>query len=431
MVKLAKVYIWGELAGTVLWNVDRQFASFEYDPDFGLELSPLTMTVEAGRPYSFSELSKDTFMGLPGLLADALPDAYGKALLDRWLASLGRSFANPVERLCYQGQRSMGALEFVPAIDDYSRAGDSFEIESLVKIATEVLNTKKSFGVNLKKDTKEAIANIIRVGTSAGGQRAKAVIAYNEETGEVCSGQLPAPQGFSHWLLKLDGVTNALLGDPRHFGRIEYVYYQMAKEAGLQMTECKLFEENGRAHFMTRRFDRVGGNEKLHTLTLCGLAHYDYKMLHAYSYEQVFQVMRRLRLPYEDAEQMFRRMVFNVVARNQDDHTKNISFIMDKKGVWRLAPAYDVTWAYNQAGDWTSSHQMSINNKWDDIQRSDIEAVAKAMNIKHSKEIIEQVNEAVGKWSALAKRQKIPTSIIKQIDQTLLYHFGTKLSKIR
>lgn len=424
MVNLAKVYIWGEYAGAVLWNENTGTATFEYEPSFskvGWELSPLMMPLKDNSPHAFGELSKGTFMGLPGLLADALPDAYGKALLDRWLASLGRTFANPVERLCYQGKRSMGALEFVPAKDDYLEQSSSIEISSLVEVASEVLSNKAELDTNLKENTKEALVNIIKVSTSAGGQRAKAVIAYNDDTGEVRSGQVEAPKGFCHWLLKLDGVTNAALGDPQHYGKIEYVYYMMALRAGLEMSECRLLEENGRAHFMTKRFDRIGGNEKVHMQTLCGLAHYDYKMLHAYSYEQAFQVMRRLRLPYWQAEQMFRRMVFNVIARNQDDHTKNISFLMDKAGTWRLSPAYDVSWAYNPRGEWTSHHQMSINNKWDGITRTDLLSVAKAMHIKQANEIVNEVCDAVSMWSTIAKDYDIPTEIITTIDDTLLY----------
>lgn len=423
MVNLAKVYIWGEFAGAVLWNDETQSASFEYDPAFaakGWDLSPIRMPVTPHRIYSFGNLSQDTFLGLPGLLADALPDAYGKALLDRWLATVDRTFANPVERLCYQGKRSMGALEFVPAQDNFLEKGAKIEIDSLVHVAREVLNQKAELDTNIQVDTREALANIIKVGTSAGGQRAKAVIAYNDKTGEVRSGQINAPKGFEHWLLKLDGVTNVELGDPKHFGQIEYVYYLMALKAGIEMTECRLLTENDRAHFMTKRFDRRNGNEKIHMQTLCGIAHFDYKMLCAYSYEQAFQVMRQLRLPYTQAEQMFRRMVFNVVARNQDDHTKNISFLMDKDGVWNLSPAYDVSWAYNPNGEWTSQHQMSINNKWDDIGMDDFLVVAGTMNIKRPREIIEQVADAVSHWSVLAKEYDIPRSTIRQIGDTLL-----------
>jgi serine/threonine-protein kinase HipA len=314
----------------------------------------------------------------------------------------------------------MGALEFVPAQDNYLEQGTKLEIDSLVEVAREVLDEKNKLDVNVNEDTKEAIANIIRVGTSAGGQRAKAVIAYNENTGEVRSGQIDVPDGFSHWLLKLDGVTNAELGDPKHYGQIEYVYYLMARAAGINMTECRLLEENGRAHFMTRRFDRLSGNEKVHMQTLCGMAHYDYKMLHAYSYEQAFQVMRRLRLPYSQAEEMFRRMVFNVIARNQDDHTKNISFLMDKSGRWSLSPAYDMSWSYNPKGAWTSKHQMSINGKWDDITRADLLTLAKNVNIKQADAIIEQVKDGVSKWSTFATQYGIPNEMVKVIDSTLL-----------
>ncbi|MEE1183040.1 MAG: type II toxin-antitoxin system HipA family toxin [Paludibacteraceae bacterium] len=424
MVNLAKVYIWGEYAGAVLWNENTASATFEYEPSFvnkGWDLSPLMMPINENRAHSFRDLSKDTFMGLPGLLADALPDSYGKALLDRWLVSLGRTFANPVERLCYQSKRSMGALEFIPAKDDYLDKSSVIEISSLVQVAAEVLSNKSNLETNLKEDTKEALVNIIKVSTSAGGQRAKAVIAYNDTTGEVRSGQLDAAEGFDHWLLKLDGVTNAVLGDPQHYGKIEYAYYKMALKAGIEMTECRLLEENGRSHFMTKRFDRKGGNEKIHMQTLCGMAHYDYKMLHAYSYEQAFQVMRRLRLPYGQAEQMFKRMAFNVIARNQDDHTKNISFLMDRTGTWMLSPAYDMSWAYNPKGEWTSHHQMSINNKWDNITRADLLAVAEAMHIKKADSIINEICDAVSMWPIVAKELDIPYNMIAMIDDTLLY----------
>ena len=420
MVNLAHVKIWGEMVGYLFWREDTQTATFEYTPEFrrlGLDLSPIAMPLASSRVYSFGNISRETFLGLPGLFADSLPDAYGKALLDRWLASNGRNFANPVERLCYQGRRSMGALEFEPANNDYLETSTNIEIDSLVTTAREVLNQKEAFSTNLS-DTKEALINIIKVGTSAGGQRAKAIIAYNDTTKEVRSGQIDAPDGFEHWLLKLDGVTNSELGDPQHFGKIEYIYHLLAKEAGIDMAECRLLEENGRAHFMTKRFDRHC-NHKIHMQTLCGIAHYDYKMLRAYSYEQAFQVMRRLRLPYNQAEEMYRRMVFNVVARNQDDHTKNISFLMNRTGKWSLSPAYDVSWAYNPQGDWTSKHQMSINNKWDDITREDLIQVAKNMNIKRYNEIIEQVVDAVSRWRKFATEYEIPKETILQIEQSL------------
>jgi serine/threonine-protein kinase HipA len=420
MVNLANIKIWDNIVGYLLWREETETATFEYAPEFkrlGLDLSPIEMPISQQRVFAFSNISKETFLGLPGLFADSLPDAYGKALLDRWLASNGRHFANPVERLCYQGKRSMGALEFEPAQNDYLETSSNIEIDSLVATAREVLNQKEAFSTNMS-DTKEALINIIKVGTSAGGQRAKAIIAYNDETKEVRSGQIEAPEGFEHWLLKLDGVTNSELGDPQHYGKIEYVYYLMAKEAGIEMSECRLLEENGRAHFMTKRFDRQK-NHKIHMQTLCGIAHYDYKMLRAYSYEQAFQVMRRLRLPYNQAEEMYRRMVFNVITRNQDDHTKNISFLMNRSGKWSLSPAYDVSWAYNPQGNWTSKHQMSINNKWDEITRADLIATAKNMNIKRPELIIEQVIDSVNLWYKFAKEYDIPNDTIKQIGDTL------------
>lgn len=423
MVTLAYVNMWGHRAGVVMWNENTQSAVFEYDPAFerlGLDLSPLLMPLNPHRPYQFPSISESTYMGLPGLLADALPDAYGKALLDRWLATIGRTFANPVERLCYQGKRSMGALEFEPAQDTFLEKDTKIEIDSLVEIAREALNQKAELDTNLSQDRKEALMNIIKVGTSAGGQRAKAVIAFNEKTQEVRSGQIDAPAGYEHWLLKLDGVTNQELGDPKFYGLIEYAYYLMAKDAGIDMMPCRIIQENGRSHFMTKRFDRIGGKEKLHMQTLCGIAHYDYKMLRAYSYEQAFQVMRQMRLPYIQAEEMFRRMVFNVVARNQDDHTKNISFLMDKNGVWRLSPAYDISWSYNPKGQWTSQHQMSINNKWTDITMDDLLAVASAMSIKKPREIIDKIITIVAHWPDYAIPLEIPLETVKAINSTLI-----------
>ena len=417
----AEVMLWGERIGAVAWDERRQTAAFRYDEAFaqrGIEVSPLMMPVGQKGVFEFPNLDRHTFNGLPGLLADSLPDDFGRALLDRWLAAVGKDMANPIERLCYQGKRSMGALEFVPAYAPYLEQSEKIEIDSLIAVAGEVLQSKGALQTNLNDDRKEAIASIIRVGTSAGGQRAKAVIAYNDTTGEVRSGQLSAPEGFDYWLIKLDGVTNKELGDPQHFGEIEYIHYLLAKEAGINMTECRLLRENGRAHFMTRRFDRQNG-EKIHMQTLCGLAHYDFRQLRMYSYEQAFQVMRRLRLPYSDAEEFFRRMVFNVVARNQDDHTKNISFLMDKTGTWHLSPAYDMSWAYSADGIWTNTHQMSINNKWDAITREDLLKVAYEMNIKKAPKIIDQVVDAVAQWSSLAKsHSEIPQATIDYIEST-------------
>ena len=421
MVTTAEVYLWGELVGVVLWDEKKGFASFQYTPEFinkGIEVSPILMPL-SDRIYSFHELSNQTFLGLPGLLADALPDQFGRALLDQWLAMNNRIYANPVERLCYQGKRSMGALEFAPAQNRGFDDSSIIEVASLVKVASDVLYNKAVLQTNMGHPT-EALMDILRVGTSAGGQRAKAVIAYNDSTQEVRSGQLDAPNGFDYWLLKLDGVTNSQLGDPQHYGEIEYVYYLMARLAGINMSECRLLYENNRAHFMTRRFDRVNG-EKVHMQTLCGLTHSDYNMRNSCSYEQAFAYMRQLYLPYPQAEEFFRRMVFNVVARNQDDHTKNISFLMDKTGKWSLSPAYDISWAYNSNGIWTQTHQMSIRGKLNDITREDLLDVARQMNIKHANELIDQVVEAVSQWKHLALQYTIPQDIIEYIQSTHVY----------
>ena len=421
MVTTAEVYLWGELVGVVLWNEQSGYASFQYTPEFinkGIEVSPILMPL-SDRIYSFPELSSQTFLGLPGLLADALPDRFGRALLDQWLVMNNRVHANPVERLCYQGKRCMGALEFAPAQNRGFDESSVVEVASLVKVASDVLYNRTVLQTNMGQPT-EALMDILRVGTSAGGQRAKAVIAYNDKTQEVRSGQIEAPEGFDYWLLKLDGVTNSQLGDPQHYGEIEYVYYLMAKLAGINMTECRLLHENNRAHFMTRRFDRISG-EKVHMQTLCGLTHSDYNVRNSCSYEQTFAYMRQLYLPYTQAEDFFRRMVFNVVACNQDDHTKNISFLMDKTGKWSLSPAYDMSWAYNSNGVWTRSHQMSIRGKQKDITRADLLEVASQMNIKHANELIDQVVEAVSQWSQLASQYTIPPDVIEYIHSTHVY----------
>lgn len=397
-----------------LYDDTYDMARFEYDEHFvgkGLEPSPLMMPVKQGRIYSFGNLNRDVFYGLPGMLADSLPDTYGRALFDKWLSMVGRTSGNPIETLCFLGQRCMGALEFEPATGPIT-TDMKIEIDSLVEVAKEALSKKEEFGTNLDADRKAAIAEILRLGTSAGGQRAKAVIAYNKETGEVRSGQVQAPTGFDYYLIKLDGVSaEAGFQETENFGRLEFSFSLLAKECGIEMTECALIEENGRAHFLTKRFDRVNGN-KIHMQTLCGIAHYDFHLRRAYSYEQAFNVMRRLRLPYSQAEEMFLRMVFNVVIRNQDDHTKNISFLMDNVGKWRLSPAYDLGFAYNPKGAWTNTHQMSINGKFDDITRKDLQAFAISNNIKNANEIIDKVCEVTSKWPEMAKNCGVPKEMI-------------------
>ena len=423
MVDVAKVNMYGHPVGTFSWDGRYETVRFEYDRGFigwGLEPSPLMMPVREGRVYSFGNLDKETFRGLPGMLADSLPDTYGRALFDRWLALTGRTSGNPIETLCFLGKRCMGALEFEPALDVAYDRNAMFEIDTLVDVARDALSEKSSFGVNLNDDRKAAIAEILRLGTSAGGQRAKAIIAYNKVTGEVRSGQVEAPEGFDYYLIKLDGVSaKAGFRETENFGRLEYSFYKLARACGIEMTDCSLVEENGRAHFLTKRFDRKDGR-KVHMQTLCGIAHYDYRLHRAYSYEQAFNVMRALRLPYSEASQMFRRMVFNVVVRNQDDHTKNISFLMGEDGRWRLSPAYDMGYAYNPLGGWTSTHQMSINGKYDDINRKDLLEFASLNNIKNAPAIIDEVCEAASGWAALARECEVPVSMVEGILPNML-----------
>lgn len=423
MVDVAKVRLFGMDMGAFRWDESYNVARFEYDKDFvakGIEPSPIMMPVQQGRVYSFGNLNRDTFNGLPGMLADSLPDTYGRALFDQWLALTGRTSGNPVETLCFLGQRCMGALEFEPATGPATDGNMKFEIDSLVDVAREALSKKEGFGVNLDTDRKAAIAEILRLGTSAGGQRAKAIIAYNKDTGEVRSGQITAPEGFDYYLIKLDGVSaEAGFKETENYGRLEYSFSELVKRCGIDMTECSLIEENGRAHFLTKRFDRENG-KKIHMQTLCGIAHYDFKLQRGYSYEQAFNVMRRLRLPYSQAQEMFRRMVFNVVLRNQDDHTKNISFLMDSDGKWRLSPAYDMGFAYNPTGAWTKTHQMSINGKFDNLTRKDLMECAAVNNIKNASEIIDHTCDVASGWPILAKECGVPQSMIDSIVPHLL-----------
>ena len=353
------------------------------------------------------------------MFADSLPDTYGRALFEKWLALTGRSSSNPVETLCFLGKRCMGALEYEPAIGPYADSDLKFEIDSLVDAAKEALSGKEDFYTNLDDDKKAAIADILRLGTSAGGQRAKVLIAYNKTTGEVRSGQVETPAGFDYYLLKLDGVSAAAgFKETDNFGRLEYSFYLLAKECGVDMTESSLLEENGRAHFMTKRFDRENGR-KVHMQTLCGIAHYDFGLRRAYSYEQVFGVMRRLHMTYSEASRMFRRIVFNVVIRNQDDHTKNISFLMRENGKWELSPAYDVGYAYNPSDTWTSTHQMSVNGKFDNIGRRDLLELASANNVKDAAEIIDSIRDAAGKWPEIALNCGVPSETVKMISRNI------------
>ena len=431
MVDVAEVKIWGELAGAVRWDTQDQLASFQYDTDFlkkGYDLSPIKMPIQNGnRIYSFPDLRKAkeeqvaTFNGLPGLLADSLPDKYGNQLINIWLARNGRppDSMNPVEKLCFIGARGMGALEFEPAQLKTNKQTFAVEIKSLVEIAEKILSAREGFETNLHKDEQRAVIDLLKIGTSAGGVRPKAVIAYNQKSGEVRSGQTIAPKGFDHWLIKLDGVIDAQFGSSNGFGRVEYAYYLMAKDCEIQMSDSQLYEENGRAHFMTRRFDREGSNTKHHIQTLCGIQHFDYNNLYGYSYEQIFQTMRILRMSYPEAEQMFRRMVFNVMASNYDDHTKNFSFRLKQYGKWELSPAYDVCYSYDPGNIWVSQHTLSINGKHKGISKKDLLTLATANNIKKGESIIDEIKEVVCDWEQYAKRVSVSSSLGRSITKTL------------
>lgn len=428
----AAIHLYQTLIGAIIWDDERELGLFEYDPAFlrsGIEVSPLTLPLRAGR-FSFPHLSRETFKGLPGLLADSLPDRFGNLLIDQWLAGQGRlpqSF-NPVERLCYLGSRAMGGLEFQPTLLPDVPA-EVLHLDALVRLANEALASRESLHANLRQSP-EALATILRVGTSAGGARAKAVVAWNPATGEVRSGQVAPQPGFEPWLLKFDGVADNRdkeIADPLGFGRIEFAYHLMARAAGITMADCRLLEENGRAHFMTRRFDRGPHGEKFHVQSLCAMGHFDFNQAGAYSYEQAFQLARRLGLPQSDLTELFRRAVFNLVARNQDDHTKNIAFIMDRGGGWRLAPAFDLIYAYNPDGAWTSRHQMTLNGKRDRFLTEDLLAAATAANLKPAKArtVIREVRTAVAEWPVHAQAAGVPDGWQEQVRRHLRLELAT------
>ena len=431
-MQVAEVKIWGKLIGAVAWDPDSGFATFEYDPKFktlGWDLAPLKMTISDNRnKFSFPELRKvknssyDTFKGLPGLLADALPDKYGNQLINLWLAQQGRpqDSMNPVEMLCFIGTRGMGALEFEPAVLKEGKRTFSIEIDSLVATAQKMLDQREAFTTNLNKDEEHAVLEILKIGTSAGGARPKALIAWNEKTGEVKSGQTKAPKGFEHWLIKLDGVSDIQLGSSHGYGRVEMAYYNMAKACGITMMPSRLMEENDRAHFMTKRFDREGGDVKHHIQTFCAMKHFDYNLVNSFSYEQLFQCMRELKLTYADAEQMFRRMVFNVIARNCDDHTKNFSFLLRQGGKWELSPAYDLCHAYRPKSEWVSQHALSINGKRKDITKADLLVIGESIRCKKASEIVDEINGTVNQWKKFANEVKVKPTLRDEIAKTLL-----------
>lgn len=431
-MQIAEVKIWGEFVGAVAWDTDIGLATFEYEPKFkslNWDLAPLKMPVHENRNrFSFPELQKDkksaydTFKGLPGILADALPDTYGNQMINLWLAQQGRpqDSMNPVEMLCFIGTRGMGALEFEPAVLKENKRTFSIEMDSLVTTAQKMLDQREAFITNLHKDEEQAVLEILKIGTSAGGARPKALIAWNEKTGEVKSGQTKAPKGFEHWLIKLDGVSDVQLGSIQGYGKVEMAYYTMAKACGIDMMPSRLLEENGRSHFMTKRFDREGSETKHHVQTFCAMKHFDYNLIRSFSYEQLFQCMRELKLTYADAEQMFRRMVFNVIARNCDDHTKNFSFLLRQGGTWELAPAYDLCHAYRPGSEWVSQQALSINGKRKNIAKADLLAVGESIRCKKAAEIVDEIKNTVHQWKDFADEVNVKGSLRDEIANTLL-----------
>jgi serine/threonine-protein kinase HipA len=424
-VTVAAVTLWGTRIAAVSIDAGGRYANFQYDPDFlrsAIEVAPIRMPLRVA-PYAFPGLPEDAFHGLPGLLADALPDRWGTALVDTWLAAQGRERASfdVVQRLCYVGTRGMGALEFEPATAVASADGVDLEVAALVKLANEVLNERAEFVTELRANPdEEAMKAILSIGTSAGGARPKAIIAYNDTTGQVRSGQLPADAGFRHWLLKFDGVARAGdhgLSDPQGWGAIEYAYALMAAAAGVEMTECRLLEEHGRRHFLTRRFDRSDAGRKLHMQTIGALEHISYNEPATYSYEQAMLLIRKLALGTAAVEQQFRRMVFNVVARNQDDHVKNVAFLMDRDGAWSLAPAYDVIWAWKPGNPWIDGHQMTVNGKRDGFSVADLREVAGVAGLKRGRTeiVLGEVTDAVRSWREFAAEVGVDEEMAEQI----------------
>ncbi len=429
-IETANIYLWDKHIASISWDSKEHIAFFEYTKKFqnsNIKIAPLTMPLSS-KIYSFKGLNYESFKGLPALLADSLPDKFGNAIIDQWLVKQGRakeSFS-PIERLCYIGTRGMGALEFKPSLGlKYASKSQPIHFNKLIDLANEILKERENLNESFldEKNDTETLKEIIKVGTSAGGARAKAIIAWNPKTEEVRSGQCALPDGFEHWLIKFAGVSNKDKEDVDlpEYGKIEYVYYLLAKEAGIKMMECRLLKKAGLEHFMTKRFDRIN-NEKLHMQSLCAMKHFDFNYAGAYSYEQALQVILELGLGHDTLIELFRRMVFNVVARNQDDHTKNISFLMDKTGTWELAPAFDLMFNYNPNGDWTSKHQMTINGKQDDIKLDDLLSVAKLYNIKKGEKIIIEVMNAVKKWEIFAKYANISEEKINFIKKLHIFY---------
>ncbi len=421
----AEVYLWGTRIGIIHQDITKKYASFEYDKNFlksGIEVSPLRMPL-AGNIYEFPALVGEPFYGMPGLVADSLPDRFGNAVVEQWLMSLGKSLSDftAIDRLCYTGKRGMGALEYVPASTDIKDIDDNINVKEMVRFASEVLTNREV--ISLKSDNNLTYAQLVQVGSSAGGARAKAVIAWNEKTGEVRSGQTQLGPGYEYWLMKFDNVSkngDHGLEDKPEYTLIEYAYYLMAKNAGITMSECRIYESEGDHHFMTKRFDRVDG-KKLHMQSLGALAHISYQEPEACGYELAAMYMKKLGITYKEIEQFYRRMVFNCIAVNQDDHVKNISFIMDRTGKWLLSPAYDITFSYNLANKWLRAHQMTVNGKTMKIGLVDLLEAGNKMGIKERrcKDIISEVSASVAGFSVIAEQVGIKEETCEYINSII------------
>lgn len=423
--RMVCVKMWGTPIG-YLRQEENGIVGFQYDEAFigsGIEVSPIKMPLSQ-RTYSFPTLSEETFHGLPGMVADSLPDKFGTIVINRYLESQGRrpDSLSVIEKLCYTGKRGMGALEYEPA-QEIINNDDVVDIDALTKLAGEILSKKEDF--HIEKNDK-MMSQLMESGSSVGGARAKTLIAWNPESNDIRSGQVKAGKGYEYWLLKFDNIKNNrdkdLIPDDGEYTKIEYAYYLMAKNAGIDMSECRLYKENGSAHFMTKRFDRKGEyGEKVHMQSLCALAHMDFNMPRKYAYEDAFAVMKQLKLPYGDRVQLFKRMIFNEYAKNFDDHTKNISFLMDKRGVWSLAPAYDVTFSYKRDSIWVNAHQMLINGKADEIFKEDIMKVADMAGIRKSdaQKCIDEVVGAVLKWEDFAQKAEVSAYNYERIKKEL------------
>ncbi len=426
---IVDVKLWGTSVGALYWERKSETAVFDYEKRFlrmGLDISPIVMSIGdyRGIPYQFLENRGKCFKGLPGLFADSLPDAFGNQIINEWFASRGLSGeeVSPLDRLCYVGKRAMGALEFEPSqnLEGFDESS-IVHVQELTELAKSVFEDRKSFHDQLTQKDKR-ILDILKVGTSAGGAKPKAIIAYNDTTNEVRSGQVKAPEGFGYWLLKFDGGTysehSQITDNPQGIGNIEYAYYLMARDCGIEMMECRLLQEGEHNHFMTKRFDRTGTGEKIHVQTLAGIAHYDRDQRH--SYEEAFRVMRKMGLGYPAQEQLYKRMVFNVMSRNHDDHTKNFSFLMDRSGKWSFAPAYDLCYSYTPGGRWTNQHQMSLNGKVSNFTIEDLLTVGRNMGIRECKPIVEQIQGTVVNWASYARQGGVRKEHSEMIEKNLI-----------